>query len=390
MKKALKTAVLPVLFAFLSGCAPLGPTPPAAAPAPAWHPIAVPAPVPAQPTAMGPEAPGKNVKLWYGTNRKETYPFVRFDPYSSMRDDKLNYGVCEVLIPASHERGSLGSYSRFQPNKDAPLVFTYADRLDETAYWQDLTSALKQIDSQQKVVFVFIHGYNNSFKDAALRTAQLWADLNLQGVPAFFSWPSRSKTLSYTVDEATIDYSEKYLAQFLLRLRQEVGEKQPIHLVAHSMGNRALLRVATRLQSKLRFGQVILAAPDVDADLFQDMAEVYPQISERTTLYVSRKDKPVHFSKKLHDTDRVGSPPGFAKVNRIDTVEVVAKTGLLQLGHSYFAEFSQLLDEIADLISKNPSADKPYLGNRMDRRADCVVSTYGRTSDSCWRITINN
>lgn len=32
------------------------------------------------------------------------------------------------------------------------------------------------------VVWRGIHGYNNSFQDAAIRTAQLWADLNLNGI----------------------------------------------------------------------------------------------------------------------------------------------------------------------------------------------------------------
>ncbi|UVH55110.1 alpha/beta fold hydrolase [Variovorax paradoxus] len=396
MKNGRCEAALAMLCALFSGCALQSP-PPVLAPPPAVvaaspPPRHAPVPVvaPPSPTVTTPKAVGKNVKLWYGTNRKETEPFVRFDPYGSDRDRKLNFGVCEVLIPASHERGSLGSYSRFQPDKDAPLIFTHAQRLSEEAYWGDLTSTLKQIDNKQKVVLVFIHGYNNSFADAALRTAQLWADLNLQGVPAFFSWPSRSKTLAYTADEATIEYSEKYLAQFLVRLREEVGDSQPIHVIAHSMGNRALLRVAARLQDKLRFGQVILAAPDVDADLFQDMASAYPYISERTTLYVSKKDKPVHFSRKVHDMDRVGAPPGFAKIDRIDTVEVVAKTGLLELGHSYFAEFSPLLDEIGDLISRNLSSDKAYFGNRVDHRADCIVTDSGNTKESCWRIIVNN
>lgn len=333
----------------------------------------------------------KTVTLWYGTNRKETLPFVRFDPYGSERDHKLNYGVCEVLVPKSHKRGSLGSYSVFHPEEDAPLVFTHATRLTESTFWGELALKLKKIDDKKKVVLVFIHGYNNSFNDAAIRTAQLWADLNLKGVPAFFSWPSKSKTLAYTVDEATIDYSEKYLEEFLLRLRKEVGENQPIHIVAHSMGNRALLRVASKLQNKLHFGQIILAAPDVDVDVFQELAVAYRGISDRTTVYVSRKDKPVLMSKGLHGMDRVGAPPEFIKVEQIDTVEVVTKTGLLALGHSFFAEFSQLLDEIRDLITSNPGRDMYYLGKRVDRRADCaLVIDANKTKESCWQIIVKN
>ncbi|SDO68363.1 Alpha/beta hydrolase of unknown function [Paracidovorax cattleyae] len=280
----------------------------------------------------------------------------------------------------------MGSEDLFDPRKSTKITFEFARELKETAYWENLRSKLHSAQGNEKVVLVFIHGYNTSFVEAARRTAQLWADLRLTGIPAFFSWPSKARVFSYTVDEATVDYSEKYLREFLTRLRQEVGDTQPIHLIAHSMGNRALLRVAETLQGKLRFGQIILAAPDVDADLFQDMAQVYPKISERTTLYVSKADKPVNFSRHLHDVGRVGAPPKFARVQGIDTVEVVAKTGLLQMGHSYFAEFNDLLDDMELLLKKNPATRHTVFGRRLDRRAQCASVGEGATRESCWRL----
>ena len=51
----------------------------------------------------------------------------------------------------------------------------------------------------------------------------------------------------------------------------------------------------------MKFGQVFLAAPDVDRDLFLDLARLYPEHAERTTLYASDGDLAVHLSAKLHD-----------------------------------------------------------------------------------------
>jgi esterase/lipase superfamily enzyme len=39
--------------------------------------------------------------------------------------------------------------------------------------------------------FYNVHGYNVSFDDAALRTAQLAYDLTFDCPAAFFSWPSK-------------------------------------------------------------------------------------------------------------------------------------------------------------------------------------------------------
>ena len=398
--------VLAVLSGLLGGCAtstvPDGIAPnlpvtsppapsPAPSPAPVPGPVVVLPPAPVDNTAEGmdPTQPrAKTVKLWYGTNRKPTQPFLMSNPFGSERDTKLNYGVAEVFIPKSHETGSLGSYSFQKRKKDEPIRFSFARPLDDASYWSSLKTTQKKINPNHRVVLVFIHGYNNSFIDAARRTAQIWAGLNLKGIPAFYSWPSRASTLAYTADEATVDYSEKYLAEFLQRLRQEVGPSQPIHLIAHSMGNRALLRVAIQLQNQLRFGQIILAAPDVDADFFHDMAKVYSKISERTTLYVSKTDKPVKFSQKVHDRSRVGAPPAFARVDGIDTVEVVSRTGLLEMGHSYFAEHAELLGEIGHLITHNPSSGYTYVGSRLDRRSDCAKEQGGATQESCWRIVV--
>lgn len=381
----------------VAGCAVVAP-PPAApdasvgATATSSRPAPVPAPLPPAPQAPPPPSaaapsPGDVVTLWYGTNRAPSQPFEPAKPYTVERGSRLSFGTADVWVPSNRRRGSLGSLWGGWMGSDAPVRFLAAQALEEDRFWQRLVADLRSQSQDGKVVLVFIHGYNNSFEDAAVRTAQLWKDLDLRGIPAFFSWPSRASTALYPVDEASIEVSEFYLEQFLLRLRAQVGDAQPIHLIAHSMGNRALLRVAQRLQDRLRFGQIILAAPDVDLDLFLQLAAAYPRISERTTLYVSRTDKPVRFSDTIHRGDRVGSPPGFAQAEQIDTVEVVSETGMLELGHSYFAELDPVLDELAALLKTNPRRDLPFAGRRADLRTECgYAGGFVKTEISCWRI----
>jgi len=59
---------------------------------------------------------------------------------------------------------------------------------------------------------------------------------------------------------------------------------------------RALQRIAANAETrgKVKFGQIFLAAPDVERDLFLNLARLYREHSERTTLYASSADRAVH------------------------------------------------------------------------------------------------
>lgn len=316
-------------------------------------PLPLPAPVAAAPAPA--ETLGKLVTVWYGTTRQPLEAPTEVERYGNLRDGRMHFGTVDVKVPQSHRRGSLGSALRFVfTGKDEPLSIQRVGELGEDDFWRGVRAQLASVDAGERRVLLFIHGYKNSFSDAALRTAQLWADLELKGLPAFYSWPSRDATLRYTVDEASVDVSERHLAGFLRSLAARSGARR-LDVIAHSMGNRALLRVVANAansiaNSGIRLGQVFLVAPDVDLELFEQLASAYPKLSERTTLYVSRSDKAVLLSEGVHAYPRTGAPPPFVRVDKIDTVEVRTSKGLLELGHSYFAEFVPVLDDIHDLI----------------------------------------
>jgi esterase/lipase superfamily enzyme len=308
---------------------------------------------------------GKVVKVWYATNRSPTTPFDGKRPYGIERARVLSYGSCLVLIPASHVRGTLTSYN-YKKWRNESIRFLFAEQLDRASFLQDVAARLRTFPAGDRSVLVFIHGYNNTFEETAIRTAQIWADLEVPGIAAFFSWPSRGSTAGYVADEASIEASEPYLHQFLVDISRNSGATK-VHVIAHSMGNRAFLRVISQAvsgaqrESGVKFGQIFLAAPDVDLDVFNRLASVYPIVADRTTLYVSKQDRAVLLSagSLVHDYPRAGGPPPFASVDRIDTIEVRAPRGLLDLGHSYFAEFGPVLDDLRSLIlTSAPSSSR--------------------------------
>ena len=119
-----------------------------------------------------------------------------------------------------------------------------SDILPESDFLAQVNDLIQK--SPRREAFVFVHGYNVSFEDAARRTGQIARDLKFQGAPILYSWPSRASLFSYSADEATVEVSAVRFAEFLRKLAQSAGASV-LHIIAHSMGNRAVLLGLERL-----------------------------------------------------------------------------------------------------------------------------------------------
>ncbi len=304
--------------------------------------------------------------LWFGTNRARVDANDPTQGFSGERDTELHYGTCRVAVPRSHRIGSVGSawWRRLLTREDDRLRLDWEALrlLAADAFWADLSHALAERDAGQRMGLVVIHGYNVSFEAAALRAAQIGFDLQVPGATAFFSWPSRARLARYTADEATIQASEKHIARFLLEFTRRSGAEE-VHVVAHSMGNRGLLRAMQRIlaevgeETRVPFGQIVLAAPDEDQEVFAELSAAYRRLARRTTLYVSARDRAVATSLLVHDAPRVGFTPPVTVVPGIDTVEVT-NVDVSLLGHGYFAEARDLLHDIHSLVVQDAPPDR--------------------------------
>jgi len=371
---------------FLSGCVSpkITPIPPLSAESPPTGIPIPPAPVPAAaPPAPAPPVP-QPVSSYYPASQgpislnagpaptSEDYP-VLFgttrqpltdgkNGYSNKRDKILHYGRVFVTIPKNHQTGSLGSEKGTNTGRDPKLkIRKYAPLRSEAEFLRMAAEKMPPVTGpNSSYVLVFIHGYNNSFDEAALRAAQFGYDLGVPKNDMFlFSWAAHQKIDEYTFDEATIDASEIYLREFLKTV-ERAADGRKIHLVAHSMGNRAALRVIASSISDLNihFGQIILAAADVDIDLFRQLAPNYLKISDRTTIYISPYDYAVAASDLVHDYDRVGcgsKPHVF--IPRIDSIVSTIPEDLP--AHAYFAEALPVLTDIKNLLERNQPERPP-------------------------------
>jgi esterase/lipase superfamily enzyme len=311
-------------------------------------------------------------RVWFCTNRKPIDASDRSKGYSPERDIQVHYGACDVFVPKSHKIGSIGSpwWKMVLTLTDDRLRLIVLHALESDSYWQNISAHLATVREDDQAAVVFVHGYNVSFDDAALRAAQIGFDLSIKGVMSFFSWPSRGELHAYPADEATIEASEEHITKYLVDLVENSRAKS-VHLIAHSMGNRGVLRAvdriaatATQRTGKL-FRQIVLAAADVDVDVFRSRCAAYTRLAERTTLYISPWDKAIEVSHWLHGFARAGLMPPPVIVPGIDTVNV-ANVDLSLIGHGYIAAAKPLLMDMYQLITQGIPPEKRFGLDEVD------------------------
>jgi esterase/lipase superfamily enzyme len=303
--------------------------------------------------------------VWFGTNRK---PAADGATFTQARHSQITRGRAEVFIPEAHRFGETGSSFwqklRRLDLRDDSLRLQRVTVQDRDAWLSEIQRSMADAKAGGDTAHAlfFLHGFNVTFEEAAIRAAQIGCDLKVTGATAFFSWPSRGSVAAYPADEATIEASERAITDFLVDFAANCGAEK-VHVIAHSMGNRGLLRALQRIaanaetRGRVKFGQIFLAAPDVDRDLFLDLARLYPEHSERTTLYTSDADLPVHLSSRLHDAPRAGYFVPYTVAPGVDTIAVPG-FDLDLLGHGYFAQAEALLHDIHDLMRHGEAPGK--------------------------------
>jgi esterase/lipase superfamily enzyme len=333
-----------------------------------------------------------SVRVFYGTNRAASGDLKPAAYYGKARGD-LQFGYLDVTIPRTHQEAQLETQPRwveytFAADQAAMRAqYVLLDKVVPLEKAEFVRALRQQIsDSPFKDVFIFVHGYNNTFEDAARRTAQMAYDLDFDGTPMMYSWPSQGSTTAYAIDEAAVGISGRRMAEFLETVVAQSGA-QRIHLIAHSMGNRALIEALQTYLAKRPpenrqhiFGQIVFTAPDVDRDYFTDAIESLTGAAERVTLYASDNDYALRSSQFFHGAPRAGTAGDvivrLAGLDSIDMSSVPADA----LGHSYFAANAGAIYDIFRLLWRG---DPPPQRCGMSNRKTDALTVWWFNADAC-------
>lgn len=291
------------------------------------------------------------VRVFYGTDRRPAASRPE-GHFTTERGNALSFGWCDVSIPRDHRLAVIERprITRLEFREDPKKHFVILLRTSQSPeqFWTGLQGL------NESSVLIFIHGFGVIFDDALYRAAQLCYDLEFQGVPMVYSWASSGSKARYTADLGNNDFTVETLKRFLVEVARKSGV-QTIHVVAHSMGNRALVNALFQLADRWRtdglprIENLLLTAPDIDRAVFLRLAAAMATTANKTTLYASSKDKALKLSKKLQIYPRAGDADDIVVVAGIDSIDATQlKTDFLS--HSYYGDHRSVLSDFHELL----------------------------------------
>jgi esterase/lipase superfamily enzyme len=356
-----------------------------------------------------PPPPPNIVEFLYATNRKQsdqpaTYEgnppatstvsgnrvyssngWTAVGDYTGERDADISFGAIRVSVPEGHHIGQIELPSQikafgytlysFSPDPTKHFIIRSIEKTDEAAWIKSLSSM------SGKKALIFVHGFNTKFRDAIFRTAQIVWDLQYQGTTILFSWPSRGEIADYLYDTNSALNSRDALLHVIADL-QAAGFTD-INILAHSMGNLVAVDALSNnsvTKSPVAIAQLVMAAPDVDRDVFiKDILGV-AKVAKGLTLYADANDKALQLSKRVAgNIPRAGDVPasGPLVVPPVSTIDAsVIGDEIFGLNHDVFATTRNVLDDLKILL--DTGAPPPRLGEIRGYPAPPQIATYFR------------
>jgi len=257
--------------------------------------------------AGAPPPPPKMLQVFIASTRKGESGLSA----QTASTDGTHFALATLTMPPSHQSGAIESPMWGAPNPRSHIVVAGEREMDNDEFQAELASHVSGRIGVNRDVLVFVHGFNNSFDEARLRTAQIVADSRFGGVPVMFTWPSKNELFGYVSDKDSAMASRDALQELLTQISATPGVGK-IHVLAHSMGGwlamEALRQSAIAGHRDLdgHLGEIMLASPDIDVDVFaSQMARLRPA---KVTVFATANDRALSLSSTLAQSrQRVGA-----------------------------------------------------------------------------------
>lgn len=292
---------------------------------------------------------GKHVTIIAATNRTPDK-----QGYSATWADRVSYQQYDMSIPPKRD-GAVIRYPTAHP--DPQYQFMVRSRRELTTA-QFLTAATSG-PNFDGTVGIFVHGFNYSYQEALYRAAQVAADADTPTAPIMFSWPSQAAIAGYVADKDAVLYSRTELQDVIDMVSKARGVKRVV-LFGHSMGAFLVMEAVRQLKLEQRTGEldklaIILAAPDIDLDVFRSQLADIGRMKTPVTLLVSKTDRALQVSSILGgERPRVGrldvSAPQIEEIAKKDNLRVIdisSVQGTDGLGHDRYASIAKFGTQLA-------------------------------------------
>ena len=356
-----------------------------------------------------------SLDVLFVTDRAPAASAEALEPYTTERSRSLAFGSTTILFgegvtwdrlasqstertePLTLKLGPTKELGRFPPipyavietaggASRAPAVI---EAHETAARALQAEIARRLASSVRKEVVLHVHGYHNSFGNAAMTMGELCHFLGREFVCGIFTWPAGGKRgilFGYNVDYESSVFAVEHLRKTIRTIATTPGVER-IHLLAHSRGTDLLVTAVsdllyeahtqqTHVAQRYKIGNLVLMAPDIDFDVAT--AKIFKAVSDpdlpygqapnpsmvferipgfRLTVYVSPEDKALAASSWLFGSiARLGSlgrntvtPEQIEFIRTMGVIDLIQVRGTAEwVGHSYFRSDPRVS---ADLIA---------------------------------------
>lgn len=293
--------------------------------------------------------------LIVSTREKDDRPGTFFNGERTLT---ANYAEATIAVPSSHEAGKIEWPDTPPGDPETDFTTLSASYIDgHEAFQRTLAAELAKKPKGERNVFLFIHGYNTLFAEGLYRFTQFVHDSGFTGVPVHFSWASRGNLTDYVYDLNSALVARSALAQTVDDIVDSKAEN--IFILAHSMGNWLMMETARQLSEKerqkldRRVTQVILAAPDIDIDVFKEQLKAMGKPKRPFIILVSEDDRALGISKRIAGgKSRVGAYGDEKELAELGAI-VVNLTDIKSddaTHHSKFAEIAAAAPQLSTVL----------------------------------------
>lgn len=265
------------------------------------------------------------------------------------RSSVLNYAMANVTVPRIHKAGEIEQRGT-RDSADQAKFFTATQVVGYDTQPKFMQAINSDIAARGERVMVFVHGYNTGFDSAVYRVTQIVHDSGYTGTPVLFSWASGGTTTGYVYDRESASVARDQL-EVTLRMLAQSGAKR-IDIVAHSMGTwvtmEALRQLAITGDRDLggKLGDVVLASPDIDVDVFKSQMRRYGKPDKPFILLLSSDDRALKISGLLAGSrPRLGGYGNAADLAQygVQVVDLSTEAGRDPFNHNKFADNPALI-----------------------------------------------
>ncbi len=278
--------------------------------------------------------------------------------FSGERSPVLNFSVANILVPPTHKGGATDFAIRNASYMDHDKIFLTA-----------INKELRTRPRGKRKLLLFIHGYNTNFVDGLFRLTQLVHDVQSPAVPVLFSWASRASLTNYVYDLNSATIARDDLERTIRLVFQ--SEAEEVNVVAHSMGNWVTVEAIRQISISgnrppvEKLGHIILAAPDIDVDVFKSQMRRIGAPKRPYLVMISRDDLALRVSSLLAGGQkRIGAAEDTAELTALGAVVVDLSdiSSSDTMGHGKFADLASIGSDLPAVLQRgmnSSAANRP-------------------------------